>query len=187
MGYIVGKGKNPETSIQEITGLDLSTHNSADADPANKEDKLDDVPVMANTGQLPVPSDSQPEIVPFVRPEGNETAAWNNAEIKSEQPKTISKPQVRQSQPVAKSANRYDFRFQTAAFKSTKDAEQLKSRLAKAGINARTEKNGKVILVIASLRGTDSDAAAFKQKLRSLKLGNPLQLSKKAVGAKGKK
>lgn len=196
MGYMVGKGQNPEASIQEITGLSTQSKDSAasEAEPASPEIAENDTPPLSlgETGTLPVTAGTA---APFVRPQGEETAAWDNAPAKAQksapvvQPakggsagqKTDKKPAVRNSEP------QFEYNYQLAAFKSSQDAKNLVARLGKSGIRAQSGKSGKVTLVTCTIRGTQADANDLRKKVASLKLGQPLLLSKKPVSGKGKR
>ena len=46
------------------------------------------------------------------------------------------------------------------------------------------QKSGKLTLVMVHMRGTDLDAANLKEELQRMRLGSPLQKSKKRVGGK---
>ena len=53
-----------------------------------------------------------------------------------------------------------------------------------AGLRTRGQKSGKLTLVMVHMRGTDLDAANLKEELQRMRLGSPLQKSKKRVGGK---
>lgn len=80
----------------------------------------------------------------------------------------------------------FDFVYQVAAFKSADDADRLRKKLEERGIRSRLQKSGKVQLVMVSLRGTELDAANLREELGRMKLGAPMQKSKKAVAGKGR-
>ena len=81
----------------------------------------------------------------------------------------------------------FDYVYQAAAFKSTADAEKLRVRLERADVRNRVQKSGKVYLVLVMLRGNEADARRLREDLASMKLGRPLQLSKKPVARSGGK
>ena len=78
----------------------------------------------------------------------------------------------------------YDFVFQVAAFRNVDDADRLRQRLEGQGLRTRGQKSGKLTLVMVHMRGTDLDAANLKEELQRMRLGSPLQKSKKQVGGK---
>ena len=61
---------------------------------------------------------------------------------------------------------------------------RLRQRLEGQGLRTRGQKSGKLTLVMVHMRGTDLDAANLKEELQRMRLGSPLQKSKKRVGGK---
>lgn len=174
MGYMVGKGQNPEESLQEIAGIAKTGEQEKIPDAPEAEEP----PVMAKTGQIPEESPAPEPPAQFTRPEGNENNAWESSPPRLSPP--AQKPQ--KPKPARQQELKYVFTYQAAAFRTRDEAEKLKSRLEKAGIRCQTRKDGRVFLVLATLRGTDTEALGMKKKLAGMKLGNPLLLSKKPVG-----
>ena len=78
------------------------------------------------------------------------------------------------------------FRLKDAseAFRNVDDADRLRQRLEGQGLRTRGQKSGKLTLVMVHMRGTDLDAANLKEELQRMRLGSPLQKSKKRVGGK---
>ena len=70
------------------------------------------------------------------------------------------------------------------AFRNVDDADRLRQRLEGQGLRTRGQKSGKLTLVMVHMRGTDLDAANLKEELQRMRLGSPLQKSKKRVGGK---
>ncbi len=87
-------------------------------------------------------------------------------------------------QAATNGAPLYDFVFQVAAFRNVDDADRLRQRLEGQGLRTRGQKSGKLTLVMVHMRGTDLDAANLKEELQRMRLGSPLQKSKKRVGGK---
>lgn len=197
LGWIVGKGENPEQRLEAVTRL------------IKKEDAPAETPQPAQAPALAAETENsadsatplkaaKPEganAYPFSRPQGEQQAAWpENAPKTAEPPKTkaqakAARPAPPKAQPAtpakpAAKGGRYDFSYQVAAFKSLREAENLKARLQKNGIKSDVRKSGKVQLVVTNIRGTDEMAIALRGKLANLKLGKPLLLSKKPVPAK---
>ncbi|MDD4702468.1 MAG: SPOR domain-containing protein, partial [Desulfovibrio sp.] len=131
---------------------------------------------------------------PFDRPSGSSLAAWGIKQPQANaQPgaqaggQAAPKPTGAQAQkPTAPQAPMFDFVFQVAAFRSADDADKLRKSLEERGIRSRLKKSGKVQLVIVSLRGTELDATNLREELGRMKLGAPMQTSKKAVAGKGR-
>lgn len=160
MGYMVGHGQNPGEEMRELTGIgrpDRETLAEMDKAMAGSEDaSLRDK--LADLGQQPVggaPAAPEKTAAPATRPQ----AATNAAPL-------------------------YDFVFQVAAFRNVDDADRLRQRLEGQGLRTRGQKSGKLTLVMVHMRGTDLDAANLKEELQRMRLGSPLQKSKKRVGGK---
>lgn len=198
MGYMVGKGQHPQNSINDITGLGTRLEDDLEKMQAEKEvmealnnsrTASQNAPVvMSNSGQIPAKANA--EAYPFNRPQNEAEAAWERPD--NQQTPKSQKPAQTASSKTAKaptSSARYDFTYQTAAFKTNKEAIALKDRLQKDKINASVQKNGRVFLVLLKFRGSDQEAISYKQKLQKYKLGAPLLISKTSVNPakKGKK
>lgn len=177
MGYLVGQGQNPRASINDMTGGFLVAEENPEE--ANGEVFLETPeepsPAPERTAESPPVKTAAAAPAPFSRPEGSQKEAWGekNTESRPKQ-KTPTKPRA----VPPKDAPTYDYSFQIAALKSAADAEKMRQTLKNLGIRAKTQRSGKVVLVLASLRGNDADARALRQKLAARKLGSPLLLSK---------
>lgn len=192
MGFMVGKGQNPGAKLQSMTGIDLTNENGKDTDLTKN--------VARGMGEAESGATRQEgaseQPYPFTSPEGESKAAWGDEKpvMAIKEPQKITSPkretartQAREKRTEsAKTDNGqiYNYSYQVAAYKSANDANKLNAKLEKAGQRASVQKSGKVHLVVVKLRGTESDAAKLRAKLENLKLGKPLQLSKKPVEGK---
>lgn len=192
MGFMVGRGQNPETKFREIAGIEQKKEASAPLEEQTPADLPEEPGVgIAYESENPpdtpaAPTQSPENKVAFRVPEGAGLAAWGKP-LAEKTPKTAPPAKKAAIAPAQKNGQQFDYTFQVAAFKTIQDAEKSKKNLAAAGIRCKIRKSGKVQLLIASLRG---DAAAEKdarQKIKSLKLGDPLLLAKKAVAGGTKK
>lgn len=184
MGYMVGKGQHPQNSINEITGLGTRLEDDLEKMQTKKdgtEEFTQNTPlVMPNSGQIPTQDKTEP--FPFDRPQNEAEAAWekpeNHLTQKSQKPaqKTSSK-----TEKTSTADPRYNFIYQTAAFKTNNEAVALKNRLQKDKLNVSVQKNGKVYLVLLRFTGSLQEVNSYKQKLQKYKLGTPLLISRTAV------
>lgn len=169
MGYMVGHGQNPGEEMRELTGIgrpDRETLAEMDKAMAGSEDAgLRDK--LADLSRQPVGGAP-------AAPDGDAAAA-----PASEKTAAPAKPQA-----ATNGAPLYDFVFQVAAFRNVDDADRLRQRLEGQGLRTRGQKSGKLTLVMVHMRGTDLDAANLKEELQRMRLGSPLQKSKKRVGGK---
>lgn len=194
IGFMVGKGQNPETRINAMTGGLLE---SDKIEPESQpEPPLENVPPGETASPPPPRAETLPaqvkpgatETAPgfLSGPQGNARSAWGPTDAASStspakrgaEPKKDVKKEARPETP------RFEYSFQVAAFKTQKEADSLARRLRGQGIRGRVAKTGKVALVVADLRGSEEEAANLRQKLKGLKLGTPLQLSKKQITPK---
>ena len=187
MGYMVGHGQNPGEEMRELTGIgrpDRETLAEMDKAMAGSEDAgLRDK--LADLSRQPVggaPAAKSP--YPFNKPSDNGLAAWGNAPKGAAQPASEKTAAPAKPQAATNGAPLYDFVFQAAAFRNVDDADRLRQRLEGQGLRTRGQKSGKLTLVMVHMRGTDLDAANLKEELQRMRLGSPLQKSKKRVGGK---
>lgn len=200
MGYMVGHGQNPGEEMRELTGIGRPDRETlaemdkamAGSEDAGLRDKLADLsrqpvggaPAAANASAAPAAAPAAKSPYPFNKPSDNGLAAWGNApkgaaQHASEKTAAPAKPQA-----ATNGAPLYDFVFQVAAFRNVDDADRLRQRLEGQGLRTRGQKSGKLTLVMVHMRGTDLDAANLKEELQRMRLGSPLQKSKKRVGGK---
>lgn len=171
MGLMVGRGQNPQTSIENLAGLNSpDTTLAAEEAPVSPvpdvlEPELEAKPDAATPAQAVAPPRNPPK--PKPSPQAKATA----------QPKPAAQ---------AKSANaqKYDYTFQVAALRSQDDAKKMSATLGKNGFRSNVRKDGRVWLVLLSLRGGSNEVTAMQKKLASLKMGKPMQLSRKEIEQK---
>ncbi len=207
MGYMVGHGQNPGEEMRELTGIgrpDRETLAEMDKAMAGSEetslrDKLADLG-QQSVGGAPAAPDGDAAAAPaapaataapavknshpFNKPSDKGLAAWGNAPKGTAQSASEKTAAPARPQAAASAAPLYDFVFQVAAFRNVDDADRLRQRLEGQGLRTRGQKSGKLTLVMVHMRGTDLDAANLKEELQRMRLGSPLQKSKKQVGGK---
>lgn len=209
MGYMVGHGQNPGEEMRELTGIGRPDRETlaemdkamAGSEDASLRDKLADlsqqpvggapaapdgdavaVPAAApNASAAPAAAPAAKSSHPFNKPSGNGLAAWGNAPKGAAQPASEKTTAPAKPQAATNGVPLYDFVFQVAAFRNVDDADRLRQRLEGQGLRTRGQKSGKLTLVMVHMRGTDLDAANLKEELQRMRLGSPLQKSKKRV------
>lgn len=199
MGYMVGHGQNPGEEMRELTGIGRPDRETlaemdkamAGSEDAGMRDKLADLsrqPVggapAAPDGDTAAAPAAAKSPYPFNKPSDNGLAAWGNAPKGAAQPASEKTAAPAKPQAATNGAPLYDFVFQVAAFRNVDDADRLRQRLEGQGLRTRGQKSGKLTLVMVHMRGTDLDAANLKEELQRMRLGSPLQKSKKRVGGK---
>ncbi|MGE9985008.1 SPOR domain-containing protein [Desulfovibrio sp. SGI.169] len=215
MGFMVGRGQNPEKRVEQMTGMaheeptpqavaglaaELAAVPSAGV-PAGQPTPAEPPPADAAGPERPeisAPPAQTPPAYPFSRPQGAGLAAWGirpeantpapgtDAATRGQRaPAQAARPQTPQQAPRAEAL--FDFIYQAAAFRDKADADKLRARLEGKGLRTRQQKSGKVLLVLVLLRGTEPDAANLREELQRMKLGKPVLVSKKAVSGKARK
>lgn len=233
MGFMVGRGQNPETRVEQMTSM--ISKDAPKAKPAPEAPAPDAAaPAETADAQIPAPGAEENQAAPagapqpgkpgqdqkgqkaaaqapqgkqgqqspqgaypFAQPSGNSLAAWGikpganqNAQGQGAQTGAQANAQsgAQAAKPApAKTGPQFDYVYQVAAFKSDEDADKLRTRLEGKGLRTRTQKNGKLVLVMVSIRGTEDDAFNLREDLRHMRLGVPIQVSQKPVSSKPQK
>ena len=229
MGFMVGRGQNPETRVEQMTNMISKDAPAAKGKAAQQDAPAPDAAATAETAdgqkaapvtenaagaapqqaaagkpadakgqktpgqaQAQQPQQAQPQApaYPFSQPSANGMAAWGIKPGANQQGAQAG-AQAAGAQPAkpapAKTGPQFDYVYQVAAFKSDEDADKLRTRLEGKGLHTRTQKNGKLVLVMVSLRGSEDDAFSLREDLRHMKLGVPIMVSQKPVSAKPQK
>ena len=234
MGFMVGRGQNPETRVEQMTSMISKDAPAAKGKAAQQEAPAPDAAATAETAEgqntAPVaenaasaaaapaqpgkPADAkgqkapgqaqQPQqgqqppqapAYPFSQPSPNSMAAWgikpgaNQQGAQAQAGVLNGAPNGAQAaKPApAKTGPQFDYVYQVAAFKTDEDADKLRTRLEGKGLHTRTQKNGKLVLVLVNMRGTEDEAFNLREDLRHMKLGVPIMVSQKPVSNKSQK
>ena len=194
MGFMVGRGQNPETRVEQMTSMISKDTATPKGKAAQPEAPAPDAAAVAENaeGQTAAPGaeNAAPAAAAPAQP-------GKPADAKGQ--KAAAQPQQGQQQGTqagtaqaakpapAKTGPQFDYVYQVAAFKSDEDADKLRTRLEGKGLHTRTQKNGKLVLVMVNLRGTEDDAFNLREDLRHMKLGVPIMVSQKPVSTKPQK
>ncbi|MTJ91263.1 MAG: SPOR domain-containing protein [Desulfovibrio sp.] len=228
MGFMVGRGQNPETRVEQMTSIISNDAPQAKGKAAQQEAPAPDAAATAETadGQNPAPTGEnaagaapqqgaagkpadpkgqkaagqapptqqaqqgqQAPAYPFSQPSPNSMAAWGIKPGANQQAAQAGAQNGAQAPKpaLAKTGPQFDYVYQVAAFKSDEDADKLRTRLEGKGLRTRTQKSGKLVLVMVSIRGTEDDAFNLREDLRHMKLGVPIMVSQKPVSTKPQK
>lgn len=178
MGYMVGKGENPNDSISAFTGIGEDKGEIGSAGIAENGEALQ----------------GEAELKVENTPGGNMSAALAPASANLDEkkprvaqaspPKPAAKPAPRL--PRANPGQKYNYTFQVAAVRNNAEAEKLRKDLTAKKLRASFHKSGKVYLVMVNLRGDLNDIDNMQDKLKSLGLGKPLQVGRKPLDQPGR-
>lgn len=83
--------------------------------------------------------------------------------------------------PPAQQAELFDFVFQMAAFSTEADAENLRVQLEAEGFRSRLERNGRLYIVLLLSRGRLERIGEVTELAQRLRLGAPIERSRRAV------
>lgn len=222
MGFMVGRGQNPETRVEQMTSM-ISKDTAAPKGKAPQQEPPapdaaataeaaegqnsaqaaeNAAPAVAAAAQPGKPADAkgqkaaaqpaaqqapQGPAYPFSQPSGSSLAAWGIKPAAGQQAAQAQNGAQPAKPVAAKTGPQFDYVYQVAAFKSDEDADKLRTRLEGKGLHTRTQKNGKLVLVMVNMRGTEDDAFNLREDLRHMKLGVPIMVSQKPVSNKPQK
>ena len=203
-GVIVGRGYDPEKKLPELARLlpPQEGQNGANSQAAEgdasilKPSELNFMTALKQRGDgsqgAEGTSQGAPQAAGAAGATASATAAGQAAPAQQKpgaapaavQPKTSATPEADKNSDKGK----YDFVFQTAAFKVSSQADALRERLEGEGLRTRLaadkEVKGKTrwFRVQVLLRGTEADAANTKQILDRMGLKDSRITSRTAVG-----
>jgi cell division septation protein DedD len=185
MGFMVGRGQNPEQRVEALTELFqpgpflAEPHPQAGPKPGEEESTNQGTGAAGPEESTAPPTDRAQVPRALDSPKGEALQAWEDAPAPAPQNMTP---------PAAQSASepQFDFLYQIAAFKKAADAKRLSQKLEAGGLRSHTKKSGKFHLVMVRLRGSQDDADRLHEEMLDMQLGAPLLLSKKSVETKQK-
>lgn len=191
MGFLVGRGHNPEAHLREMTGFTASETETIQEQPHESAETVEDL----NSGEVARSQEEQTDskdktAISFPEPSEAALAAWGEQRpAKSEKPKPVKKSEPGSAN--GENLQRYEYSFQIGAFKSAADAEKVKKQIQSRSMPVEVRKSGKVFLALTKFRGTDRTEQDLLAKMKALKLGKPLRLARKkldnATRVKGKR
>lgn len=169
MGFMVGRGQNPEKHLEEIAGiLQQNEKENADTQPSASTD--------AGKDAAGTPSDTASAQDSPAQPAGTAAPSVSDAAAPAPAPQPQKTPPAAPAAPAEPS---FVFSYRLATVK-TQDAALLEQkRYAAKGIHCNIQKSGNIWTLVLTLRGTDKDDAALRQKIKAAGLASPMLLSRK--------
>ncbi len=113
--------------------------------------------------------------------EKNEAASQNAAAQASKAPVQQAATNTTIAQAPSIEAKLYDYIFQVATFGTEEPIDKLREKLEGENFRTRMDKSGKFFRVLVLMRGTEAQALELRKRMVELKLGEPMQMSKKSV------
>lgn len=185
MGLMVGRGQSPQAEIHAMTGM-LAPEEETSAPDASFEEG------EGASGRIPpLPEAAAAGAASSVHapPQGQAMRAWpqekpGQTQAQPARPQARRSAQAGRAEPKADPNQRFSYSFQVAAFKTRDEAQNAQKELIASGYRASFRKSGNVYLVLVNLRGSQNVVDKFQATLKKLRLGKPLQLSRKPVQGK---
>ncbi len=193
LGFMVGRGQNPEKHLQEMAAI-LSPQEkpaqagqpqggavpaeggAAAAQPADAGDGAQQQGQPDQAGQAggasPVPG------FPAFQ-QGTQGAGQNAAQAgQASQAAGQKKPEAQAAAEKPKAP--YTFSYRMATVRTREDARKEQERYEKKGFRTSIRQSGKQWSLFYTLKGTDSDADQFVRDVKKAGLSQPVRLSRKA-------
>lgn len=172
MGFMIGRGQNPEEHLQKIAAIWQSRQEAGQnvqtaAQPAQTAG-------AGQTVQL-----GQPVVVPgqpVFRTQPAQGQSTQQAQSTGQGQQKAAKPvqQAQQSGPAT-----YTFTYRMATVRSQQDAREEQTRYEGKGFRVSIRKSGNAWILQHTFNGTDEDAAQFLRDVKAAGLGEPMRVSRK--------
>lgn len=206
MGYMIGRGQNPEEHMARIAAI----WHEGGGDAARTADgaaggapNAEGAAVSADAGQAGQPGQAAQPGQPGQPGQGQAGQPGLPAQTAGQPPRvtgypvfttgggqTAQAPQTAQTQAAqggkgaqpAKEASgepTYTFVYRMATVRSQEDARSEQERYEAKGFRVSIRRSGKAWALQHTFRGTDADAEVFLQSVKQAGLGEPLRVSRR--------
>lgn len=182
-GVMVGRDSCP-VPVTEVVREDAppeekkaAEDESPDAQKILTAEELEFARVLRGEKKRP-PKASQPETNPDEKKE--ETTVASPQAVKPDARPDVPAEPAAEIAPVAP-GGLFDYVFQVGVFGNESGADNLRQKLEGFGLRTGMEKSGKLCVVLVRLRGDETRAAEVVKIAHELKLGEPVQRSRKPV------
>ena len=195
MGFRVGRGQNPEKHLEEIAAIvGQSKADQADADQAAAPDASGDAAARddQSAGGAPAPDGAQQpadkgdqngqngqNAQPANDGKTQDAAAAADKGTAQQPLKDAIRPQQKKPEPAQTGEPVFIYQYRLATVKTQEAAKSEQKRYQSKGFQCVIRKLNTSFSLNYTLRGTEKDDAALRQKLKSAGLGAPMLLSKK--------
>lgn len=189
MGFMVGRGQNPEKHLEEIAAIVGQAKNDESAAPQGDAKPGDAGTAEDQNGENAQAKDkSQPDAQasPDGQPDqgaGDQQAAdaaASDTRTGAQAPlKDAIRQQPKKPDPAQTGEPVFIYTYRLATVKTQEAAKSEQKRYQSKGVQCVIRKLNSSFSLNMTLRGTEKDDAALRQKLKSAGLGAPMLLSKK--------
>ena len=189
MGFMVGRGQNPEKHLEEIAAI-VGQAKTDDAGAPQGDAKPGDAATAGeqNGENAQAKDKSQPDAQasPDGQPDqgtGDQQAAdaaASDTRTGAQAPlKDAIRQQPKKPDPAQTGEPVFIYTYRLATVKTQEAAKSEQKRYQSKGVQCVIRKLNSSFSLNMTLRGTEKDDAALRQKLKSAGLGAPMLLSKK--------
>lgn len=191
MGFMIGRGQNPEEHLQKIAAIWQG--NNAAATAGQGVQAAGTVPVQAPgevqtpgqlpaaaqmPGQTPAQASAQAAGKPVVP--GQPVFRTSSATAAPQATAQATQPQGgRAEKATAKGPATYTYTYRMATVRSQQDARSEQERYEAKGFRVSIRKSGNSWALQHTFKGTDEDAAQFLRDVKSAGLGEPMRISRR--------
>lgn len=138
-------------------------------------------PEPESVGNEPESATSKPETARDKTPQEEETPKKESQSTGEAAQSDPSPPKNEDAPPAEKQEGMFDYVFQLGAFRDEDAVDALRQKLEGRGLRTRMQREGKLYLVMVLLRGNQERADEVLEIAKSLRLGEPIIRSRKAV------
>ena len=186
LGFMVGRGQNPEKHLQEMAAILSPAEKPAQAGephgtaPAQGEAGQNaQQPAAAGDGaQQPGQPDQAGQAGASPVPGFPAFQQGTQGAGQAAQAADQKKPEAQAVQEKPKAP--YTFSYRMATVRTREDARKEQERYEKKGFRTSIRSSGKAWSLFYTLKGTDSDADQFLRDVKKAGLSQPVRVSKKA-------
>ena len=183
MGFMVGRGQNPEKHLEEIAAIVGQAKNDESAAPQGDAKPGDAGTAEDQNGENAQAKDkSQPDGQPDQGAGDQQAAdaAASDTRTGAQAPlKDAIRQQPKKPDPAQTGEPVFIYTYRLATVKTQEAAKSEQKRYQSKGVQCVIRKLNSSFSLNMTLRGTEKDDAALRQKLKSAGLGAPMLLSKK--------
>ena len=184
MGFMIGRGQNPEEHLQKIAAIWQGNNAGASAQQAQQTPTAPAPGLVqgqaVQTPQAPQEaSQAQAEDKPVVPGQPVFRTSSDSAAAKATSQPQAARSEARAEKPRAQGPATYTFTYRMATVRSQQDARSEQERYEARGFRVSIRKSGNAWALQHTFKGTDEDAAQFLRDVKSAGLGEPMRISRR--------
>ena len=192
MGFMIGRGQNPEEHLQKIAAVWQAEERGATVagvEAGSSAESAEGVPQTSAQGAEGAAQDpgqvlpgTTPGAVPGYPAFASSQPAPQGTTVEQTPSQGASLTQAQGAQPKAqqtRAPGTHTYVYRMATVRNQEDARREQERYENKGFRVRIVKSGNVWVLRHEFQGTDEDEKAFLQAVKNAGLGQPLRTSRK--------